>query len=140
MQQAAIFGPMFAMFALTFAVWTYMFCRRIPWITASQLTPEQLQPDEFTRLQPPHVRNPADNLKNLFELPVLFYALCLYLHATGSVDTLYLVAAWIFVAFRVLHSLMHCTKNVVMVRFALYLVASLALWFAIGRAALGLPA
>ena len=41
-----------------------------------------------------------------------------------------------FLAFRVLHSAMHCTLNIVNVRFALYLVAALALWFMALRAAL----
>ena len=40
MNPEAIFSPLFAMFALTFAVWTYMFARRIPWIQANDLTPE----------------------------------------------------------------------------------------------------
>ena len=36
--------------------------------------------------------NPSDNLKNLFEMPVLFYALSLYLYATSQVDGLYVAA------------------------------------------------
>ena len=43
------------------------------------------------------------------------------------------MAAWVFVGFRVLHSVMHCTLNIVNVRFALYLVAALALWFMLLR-------
>jgi len=35
---------------------------------------------EFARLSPPAVANPSDNLKNLFELPTIFYALMLCLH------------------------------------------------------------
>ena len=69
-------------------------------------------------------------------MPVLFYALALYLFATNQVDGVYLTAAWIFVAFRVLHSLVHCTVNIVTLRFGLYLVATIAVWFIALRAGL----
>jgi hypothetical protein len=82
------------------------------------------------------VSNPSDNLKNLFEIPVLFYGLALYLFVTDQVDAAYVGAAWTFVAFRALHSAVHCTINIVMLRFYLYLVSSLAVWFIAVRAAL----
>ena len=136
MTQTAIFAPVFAMFFLTLIVWVYMYARRIRFITSNNLSAEQLAPAEFARLSPPEVANPSDNLKNLFEIPVLFYALTIYLFVTNAVDTVYVVAAWIFVGFRVLHSAMHCTINIVMVRFYLYLVATVSFWFMAGRAAL----
>ena len=43
-------------------------------------------------------------------------------------DGAYLSAAWLFVAFRALNSIVHCTVNIVMLRFYLYLLASLAVW------------
>ncbi len=134
----AIYAPMLAMFLLTFVVWVYMYARRIPFITSSGLTPEQLQPAAFAELSPPAVSNPSDNLKNLFEIPVLFYVLCLYLHATAQVDGLHLTTAWLFVVFRILHSAMHCTLNIVIVRFWLYLVATAAFWFMFFRAGLAM--
>jgi hypothetical protein len=67
---------------------------------------------------------------------VLFYALALYLFLTRQVDAVYVDAAWIFVVFRVLHSAIHCTINVVMIRFYLYLFATLAVWFMAARAAI----
>jgi hypothetical protein len=135
MSQTAIFGPFFAMIFLTLVVWVYMYARRIPFIRRSNLTPGQLTPLEFARIQPPAVSNPSDNLKNLFEIPVLFYALTLHLYVTHQVDVVFLAAAWVFVAFRALHSLVHCTVNVVIVRFWLYCVSTLALWFMAIRAA-----
>ena len=137
MQPTAIFGPFFATMALTFAVWLVMFARRVPFILSSGMTQEQMAtPGELVRIQPASVANPADNFKNLFEMPVLFYATCLYLFAVGQVDGTHVTAAWVFVAFRALHSAVHCTFNLVNLRFALYLVSSLALWLMIARAAL----
>src|SRR5690242_1639125 len=135
MDQTAIFGPFFATMLLTFIVWVYMYVRRIRFITSRNLSPGDLsKPGELARLSPAAVSNPSDNLKNLFETPVLFYALALYLFVTHRVDRTYVIAAWVFVAFRVLHSAMHCTINIVIVRFYLYLVATLAVWFMLARA------
>ena len=53
-----------------------------------------------------------------------------------QVDSAYVAAAWVFVAFRALHSAVHCTFNLVMLRFYLYLIATLAVWFMVGRAAI----
>src|SRR5262245_24523053 len=105
MEQHAIFGPFFATIGLTFVVWTYMYVRRIRFIRSGVLTAEQISsPGAFTAASPPAVSNPSDNLKNLFEIPVLFYALVLYLYSTDQVDQIYLATAWIFVLFRALHS------------------------------------
>jgi hypothetical protein len=137
MDQAMIFGPFFAMLFLTFVVWAYMYIRRISFITASKLSPKDLAvPGELARLSPPAVSNPSDNLKNLFEIPVLFYALVLYLFAAKRVDAAYVDAAWVFVAFRAMHSAVHCTFNLVMLRFYLYLFSTFAIWFIAFRAAL----
>jgi hypothetical protein len=138
MDQARLFAPFFAMLFLTAAVWIYMYIRRISFIAANKLGQSELSiPGELARRSPPEVSTPSDNLKNLFEIPVIFYALVLYLFVTHQVDTIYLGAAWVFVAFRVLHSAMHCTLNIIMVRFYLYLAATLAVWFMVVRAALG---
>jgi hypothetical protein len=134
LEQTLIFGPFLAMIALTVAVWIYLFARRIPFILA--LPPGTvLTPALLAELSPPSVSTPSDNLKNLFEMPVLFYAVVLYLFAVGQVDATHVLCAWIFLAFRTLHSLVHCTFNHINLRFSLYLVACLALFTMIGRAA-----
>lgn len=137
MPQMTIFGPVFATILLTFAVWVYMYARRIAFITGNELTPEQMAiPGKLAELSPPAVSNPSDNFKNLFEMPVIFYALSIYLFVIGQVDGIYVTAAWIFVVFRVLHSAMHCTLNIVIVRFYLYVISTLAVWFIAARAGL----
>jgi hypothetical protein len=136
MQQNAIFSPFFAMILLTLIVWIYMYVRRIRFITKRKLTPEELEPIAFAQISPPSISNPSDNLKNLFEMPILFYALVLYLFLTKQVDMVYVAAAWGFVLFRTMHSAVHCTFNRVMLRFYLYLCASIAVWFMATRAAI----
>jgi hypothetical protein len=137
MPQTAIFGPFLASMLLTIVVWAYMLFRRVRWMNDSKITPEDLLvPGALAQLSPPAVSNPSDNLKNLFEIPVLFYAICLMLFATSQVDAAYVYAGWVFFVFRVLHSVVHCMFNRIMLRFYLYLVATLAAFFMIGRATL----
>jgi hypothetical protein len=135
MDQNAIFAPFFAQMFLTLVVWVYMYARRIPFILGLGSQADLAKPGELARLSPPAVSNPSDNLKNLFELPVLFYALALYLFVTREVDGVYLMAAWVFVLFRAVHSLVHSTFNLVILRFYIYLISALALWFMLLRAA-----
>ena len=126
MPQTSIFGPVFATILLTLLVWVYMYIRRIHFITNNELSPKELAaPGALAQLSPPEVSNPSDNFKNLFEIPVIFYVLALYLFVTNQVDVAYVSAAWVFVVFRSLHSAVHCTINIVMLRFYLYLFSSL---------------
>ena len=134
MNPQAIFGPVLALMLLTFVVWVYMYARRIPFIVSSRMRPEQMTPAGFAQLSPPAVSNPSDNLKNLFELPTLFYGTCLMLYVTGRVDPAGLFAAWWFVFFRYCHSLVHCTFNHILLRFAMYALSAAALWFMVLRA------
>ncbi len=137
MAQQSIFGPFFATMFLTLVVWIYMYVRRIHFINSNRISPNDLaEPGALARQTPAAVSNPSDNLKNLFEIPVLFYAVALYLFVTSQVDATYVYAGWVFVAFRVLHSAVHCIFNRVLLRFYLYLVSALALWFMAIRAAL----
>jgi len=135
MNQNAIFGPFLVMMGLTGVVLVFMYVKRIRFLNSVDLEPNALTPAKLAEISPPSVANPSDNLKNLFEMPVIFYAMALYLYSVSQVDQVYLMTAWAFVLFRALHSVVHCTVNVVMVRFGLYALSSLALWFMVLRAA-----
>ena len=136
MDQTEIFRPFCATMLLTLVVWVYMYGRRLPFIFSSGLDPKQMTPLELARLSPPQVSNPSDNLKNLFELPTVFYVVVLYIYVTNQVDAAYLWAAWGFFLFRALHSAVHCTFNFIPLRFALYVISAGALWFTVLRVAL----
>ncbi len=134
MDQTVIFQPFLATMLLTLVVWVYMYGRRLPFIFSNGLDSKQMTPAELARVSPPQVSNPSDNLKNLFELPTVFYAVVLYLYATNQVDSPYIIAAWGFFLFRALHSVVHCTFNFIPLRFVLYVISAGALWFMVVRA------
>ncbi len=133
MEQSSIFEPVIVMLVLTLLVWVYMYARRIPFIRKNNFGPDELTALELQKRSPPEVANPSDNLKNLFELPVIFYFLSIFLYLTNQVDQVYLIASWSFVVFRIFHSIVHCTFNLIMLRFSLYLVSALSLWFIVLR-------
>lgn len=139
MNNNLILQPMIGLMIHTAVIWFVMYAKRIPAMKKAGVSAQTYTtPEKTVELLPEAVNYAAYNLKNLFELPVLFYGLCLTLHVTGSVDGVYVIAAWLFFGFRVLHSIVHCTSNIVMLRFYLYSAAALVLWFMLGRAALDL--
>jgi len=141
--QDDIFGPFFAMLLLTFVVWFYMYARRFPfllaYVEAHKITDMKVLgkpggPHNLDIVAPESVRNPSDNLKNLFEVPVLFYAFVMYLFVTNQVDDMYLQGAWAYVFFRYVHSAIHCTVNKVEYRFHVYVVSCMILFSMMFRA------
>lgn len=69
----------------------------------------------------------ADNFRNLFETPVLFYSLAAIAIASSYTPAWLSVGAWVYVGIRVAHSLIHCTYNRVMHRFAAFGIGFLLL-------------
>ena len=136
MDQAVIFKPFLATMILTLVVWIYMYFRRLSFIFANDLDARKMTPGELARVSPPSVSTPSDNLKNLLELPTVFYAVVLYLFAMHQVDAVYLNLAWGFVALRILHSVVHCSFNFIPLRFVLYVISAVALWCMVVRAVL----
>ena len=132
----SIFGPFLGMLLLTFVVWVHLYLRRLSFIKTNRIDAQQLTtPDRRNQIIPEEVSYPAYNFQNLFELPVVFYALCLCLYVTQGVDVVYVVVAWAFFGLRVVHSLIHCTSNLVMLRFITYMAGAVTLWFMVLRAA-----
>ena len=85
---------------------------------------------------PARVRWKADNYNHLFEQPVLFYATAISLAMLGDTSGASLMLAWGYVALRIVHSLWQALVNRIPVRFALFLLSSLALFALVARAAL----
>ena len=112
MNSTAILLPFFGVMLLTLAVWIYMYIRRIAYLVRGNIDLRTVDtPDKAAAVVPDNISLASHNLKNLFELPVLFYAVCLYLYISDSVDGIHLLTAWCFLSFRVVHSLIHCSYN-----------------------------
>ncbi|ABC63034.1 MAPEG family protein [Erythrobacter litoralis] len=77
----------------------------------------------------------AHNYAHLMEQPTIFYptVVILAIMGAGAMDVL---AAWIYVALRIVHSVYQATVNVVKVRFLIFLLATIALTILAIRAAM----
>jgi hypothetical protein len=132
---AALALPMLGMMILTLLVWLCMFVQRVGYAQSHKLDIEQFKtPADVQALVPADASGASNNFKNLFELPVIFYAVCLYITVNGQVDSLHVNCAWAFLALRCIHSLIHCSYNRVSHRFGIYLLSSIALWTMVVRA------
>ena len=81
----------------------------------------------------PRINWPAHNYSHLMEQPTVFYAavVIIAIMGPGAADVL---AAWIYVALRIVHSIWQATVNQVPIRFLLFITATFALVFLAIRA------
>ena len=120
MNGVAIFWPLLAQVALTLAVAVRMFIVRVGEMRERRIDPQAIATTRSATL----LQNvaAADNFRNLFEVPVLFFTVCPVLYVTGTVTPLQIFLAWAFVALRCLHSLIQVTTNRVLHRFAAFVL------------------
>ena len=87
--------------------------------------------EEDIGLRQPNWSKPALQVQysfsNQFELPVLFYVLTILAYFTHHAGTLFVILAWIFVVFRLLHAYVHVTSNVVNIRGPLFGLSAVVL-------------
>ncbi|NCT72500.1 MAG: hypothetical protein GXC75_16280 [Xanthomonadaceae bacterium] len=135
----AILWPAVAMAGLTFLVWVRLYQLRLGEMARKRIDAQQLaNASDSVRLLVD--TRASDNFRNLFELPVLFYAGVLIAAQIGVSDAGSIALAWAFVALRAVHSVVHCTYNHVMTRFVAYALATLVLIVFWVRLALALAA
>ncbi len=60
---------------------------------------------------PDRIRAINNNVKNQFEVPVMFYVVAIILWQLGAAGPLAQTFAWLFVASRVVHTLIHTGRN-----------------------------
>ena len=134
MDQQTIFLPVLALAALTFAVLMFIPLRRFRAAFAGQVAPSDFALGESPKV-PAHVALANRNYMNLLEIPLLFYAVCLAMFVTQTVDPLAVNLAWGYVALRLVHSVIHISYNNVIHRlsaFALSNFVLVALWIVFG--------
>ena len=133
----SILTPVLALICLSLVVWIWMYATRIPAMQKAGIQPQEGRhaKDMGARL-PSSARQVADNYNHLMEQPTIFYALVFYIFLAGIVDGPFVWLAWAYVGLRVLHTLIQCTVNVVVVRFAVFSLSTLVLMTMAVRAVL----
>ena len=118
--------PLFVEVILTFALWVSMAGLRTSNFSSGDVRPQDIALREPK--WPARTMQFANSFANQFELPVLFYVLTILAYVTHKAGLVFVVLAWIFVLFRLLHAYVHVTSNVVRVRGSLYAAAAVALF------------
>jgi hypothetical protein len=86
---------------------------------------------------PPAIALPNRAYMNLLELPLLFYVVCVIAYVTATTTSAVLTLAWLYVALRVLHTLIHLLYNNVLHRLIAFAASNfvlVAMWAVVGAA------
>ncbi|HLN38331.1 MAG TPA: MAPEG family protein [Xanthobacteraceae bacterium] len=110
--------PLFVEVVLTFVIWACMAALR-----ARDFNSGAVRPDNIALREPNWSKRTTQFMNafsNQFELPVLFYVLTILEYVTHLAGIVFVVLAWVFVIFRILHAYVHVTSNIVRLRGVLY--------------------
>lgn len=120
---------MIALIAWTLVIWCWMYVTRIAAVRKARMRLDSHAPrgEQMSQLPAP-VRWKADNYNHLLEQPTLFYALCVVLVLQNVTGAVAIGCAWTYVVLRVLHSLVQTLGNIILLRFAVFTLSTLALF------------
>ena len=128
MKSVAIFHPVLALVLLTVIVWVAMLTRRASRMQAAGIKPQDMPTRVLADIKFGDAQIPNNNLMNLFELPVLFYASSVLVFVLSLVDPIYVALGWAYVVFRATQSAVALTYNSVLHRGIAYLISCVVLW------------
>ena len=126
MRQEAVFVPVSVL-----AIWTGCMVFMVGFSRIRAVRAGRVRRGAFRLGESPDV--PADvtvwnrNLMNLLEMPLLFYVVSIAFYVTHQVTPRVVTLAWIYLALRLAHSLVHVTSNRILLRLSSYAVSNIVL-------------
>jgi len=126
MPPSPLLGPVVALVAWSIVMLIWMAAARFP-LLRGRAIPDGSRGADLERVAPGKAHWPAHNYLHLMEQPTIFYAIVFALILMRFDAPINLWLAWGYVAFRVLHSIVQATTNVVKIRFPLFALSSLCL-------------
>ena len=136
-----ILAPVVALVLWTLLMMYWMYVTRLPAMRAAGIDFKTMvgsKGSDLDKVVPAPIQWKAHNYNHLMEQPTLFYAVSLALAVAGLGDGLNATLAWVYVALRVLHSLIQATVNVVRFRFLAFIASALVLTVLAVRAGMAL--
>ena len=126
--EKTILYPMVAQGALIFGVLLLLMKRRFKAVSEGKsdlkyfrLFEGRGEPDDVTVVQ--------RNFINQFEVPVLFFIVCLMAAVFDRADSIMVYAAWAFVALRLVHAIVHIHRNDIRKRYKVFFASNFVLMF-----------
>jgi len=124
MAHSPLLGPVIALVAWSIIMLVWLAFARAPYVRNRGELPAGSRGADM----PAGKHNwPAHNYEHLMEQPTIFYAIVFVLVFMKFDQLINVWLAWGYVAFRILHSLVQATVNIVRIRFLLFLGATLCL-------------
>ena len=130
MSGQGIIAPVIALTGWTVVIWAWMIITRLPALRAAGVKLGKLRGGTGRGAEgvvPDEIQWIAHNYNHLHEAPTVFYAVALALAVAGLGDGLATWLGWLYVALRVIHSLIQTLWNKVIWRLAAYLASQLVI-------------
>jgi hypothetical protein len=118
MSFATVMLPLFVEVLLTFALLFWAGALRSGDLRAGTVKPSEVGLRELN--WPPRTAQVSNAYSNQTELPTLFYTLTILAYFAHHAGTVFVLLAWVFVAFRLAHAYVHVTSNVQRLRGMLF--------------------
>jgi hypothetical protein len=125
MSLQAVLLPLFVEVVLTFALLFWAGALRNVDLSSGAVKPEDIALREPN--WPKRTLQVSYAYANQLELPVLFYVLTVLAYVTRHAGIVFVVLAWVFVVFRLVHAYVHVTTNIPRLRGAMFGMASVVL-------------
>ena len=132
MNSSHIFWPVLAQVFLTLVLFIILGARKAKVVKAGKVNRQQAALDN--RVWPEEVVKVSNNIANQFEVPILFYVLCVVLYSINAAGIVAVVLAYMFVVSRYAHAWVHVGSNYVPMRLWLFMVGCVVLLAMLGVA------
>ncbi len=118
MDPKQIFWPVLVQILLTVVGFMLMGVQKAKAVKANDvdMTKTALNNDAW----PEYVMKVTNNVRNQFQVPLLFYVICFVFYSINAVTTTVLYLAWAFVITRIIHAYIHMSSNYVPARFRVF--------------------
>ena len=122
MDPTAIFWPMIVMALVTLGLYIPMSRSRVAGVKAGKVKAEEFR---LIRDEPEESLKFTNAIRNQYETPILFYAVCLASFQVGNTGYLMVALAWMYAIVKTVHVFVHVTSNRLRYRRPLFMLAYL---------------
>lgn len=120
MQSSLIFWPVLVQILIVVAGFMLLGIRKQQALKNGQVDLKKTALDNDA--WPDDVLKVSNNIRNQFQVPILFYVLCFMFYALDAVTVSSLSLAWVFVVSRIIHAYVHMGSNFVPARFSVFTI------------------
>lgn len=115
-----IFWPMIILALYTLGLYVPMSRARVSAVKSGKVKASAFKLNEG---EPEESRRINNAIANQYQVPILFYAVCLAAYVSGNAGSLMIVLAWAFTLAKIAHSLIHVTTNKLRHRRPMFMLA-----------------